>query len=56
MQKSSETDIRHGFLPSIPMGTKALIERLGPFYSSFDLWQGRIEEAFDPNMVSKPTP
>jgi hypothetical protein len=56
MQKSSESDIRHGYHASIPMGPKAVLERLGPLYSNFNLWQARIKEAFDPNMVSKPTP
>jgi hypothetical protein len=38
------------------MGTKAVMERLGPPYSNFNLWQRKIKESFNPNMVSKPTP
>jgi hypothetical protein len=55
-RKSSDTDIRHGFHSSTPMGPKAVMERLGPLYSNFNLWQDKIKETFDPNAISKPTP
>jgi glycolate oxidase len=53
-RKSSETDIRHGYHSSTPMGPN--LERLGPLYSNFNVWQEKIKTAFDPNTVAKPNP
>jgi hypothetical protein len=53
MQKSQETDIRHGYHSSTPRGSKEVMERLGPLYSNFHIWQEKIKRTFDPNSVSR---
>ncbi|OGO43671.1 MAG: hypothetical protein A2Z05_07125 [Chloroflexi bacterium RBG_16_60_22] len=56
MQKSMESDIRHGFHAATPPRVKAVMERLGPLYSNFQVWTNKIKETFDPNNVSNPGP
>jgi len=56
MQKSAETDIKHGYHASMPPNSKSLMEQLGPLYSNYHVWATKIKEAFDPNMVSNPLP
>ena len=56
VQKSMETDIRHGYHAATPPPVKALMEMLGPLYSNFQIWRNKIKEAFDPNIVSNPIP
>jgi len=43
MQKSAETDIRHGFHSSTPAGD---LEKLSPLYSNFYTWNKKIRDAF----------
>jgi hypothetical protein len=43
MQRSSETDIRHGFHSATPAGDLA---RLSPLYSNFYTWNKKIRDAF----------
>jgi hypothetical protein len=45
MQRSAETDIKHGFHASTPMASNPA---LGPLYSNFNLWVEKIKKAFDP--------
>ncbi len=45
MQRSAETDIKHGFHASTPMANPTL----GPLYSNFHLWVEKIRKAFGPN-------
>jgi glycolate oxidase len=54
MQKSTGTDIKHGYHASMPPNSKSLMEQLGPLYSNYHIWANKIKEAFDPNMVSNP--
>jgi hypothetical protein len=53
-QKSSETDIKHGYHAASPPRVASVMERLGPLYSNFHIWAKKIKEAFDPNGVSNP--
>ncbi len=55
-QKSFETDLRHGYHAASPSHGKAMMEKYGPLWSNFHLWQNRIKEAFDPAGVSNPPP
>ncbi len=48
MQRSTETDIKHGFHASTPVGGKEVMEKLGPLYSNFHIWTERIRSAFQP--------
>jgi glycolate oxidase len=45
MQRSAETDIRHGFHAATPAGD---LEKLSPLYSNFYTWNKKIREAFNP--------
>lgn len=45
MQRSAETDIKHGFHASTPMASNPA---LGPLYSNFNLWVNKIKKAFEP--------
>ncbi len=45
MQRSSETDIRHGFHAATPAGDLA---KLSPLYSNFYTWNKKIRDAFTP--------
>ncbi len=45
MQKSAETDIKHGFHAATPAGD---LEKLSPLYSNFNTWNKKIREAFRP--------
>jgi hypothetical protein len=45
MQRSAETDIKHGFHASTPMAANPA---LGPLYSNFNLWLDKIKKAFAP--------
>ncbi len=45
MQKSSETDLRHGFHAATPAGDLA---KLSPLYSNFYNWNKKIRDAFTP--------
>ena len=54
MQKSTETDIRHGYHASTPPASKAMMGKIGPLYSNFNVWLTKIKETFDPNTVAKP--
>jgi glycolate oxidase len=45
MQKSAETDIKHGFHAATPAGD---LEKLSPLYSNFYTWNNKIREAFKP--------
>jgi glycolate oxidase len=56
MQKSMQTDITHGYHAATPPPVKAMMERLGPLYSNFQIWTNKIKDAFDPNKVSNPMP
>jgi len=46
MQKSSETDIRHGYHSSSPGGMKVMMDRLGPLYSNYHIWLTKVKDAF----------
>lgn len=54
VQKSSETDIKHGYHAASPPRAVSAMEKLGPLYSNFHVWAIKIKEAFDPNAVSNP--
>jgi hypothetical protein len=56
MQKSAQTDIRHGYHAAMPPHRESLIEQTGPLYSNFHVWAMKIKKAFDPNMASNPMP
>ena len=56
MQKSMETDIKHGHHAATPPPVKAMMERLGPLYGNFQKWRHKIKEAFDPKDLSNPVP
>jgi len=43
MQRSSETDIKHGYHAATPAGD---LEKLSPLYSNFYTWNKKIREAF----------
>jgi glycolate oxidase len=43
MQRSAETDIKHGFHAATPVGD---LEKLSPLYSNFYTWNKKIREAF----------
>jgi glycolate oxidase len=43
MQKSAETDIKHGFHAATPAGD---LEKASPLYSNFYTWNKKIREAF----------
>jgi hypothetical protein len=43
MQRSSETDIKHGYHSATPAGD---LEKLSPLYSNFYTWNKKIREAF----------
>lgn len=45
MQRSAETDIKHGFHATTPMASNPA---LGPLYSNFNLWVEKIKKAFEP--------
>lgn len=45
MQKSAETDIRHGFHAATPAGD---LEKLSPLYSNFYTWNKKIRDVFTP--------
>jgi glycolate oxidase len=47
MQRSAETDIRHGFHAATPAGD---MEKLSPLYSNFYTWNKKIREAFQPQI------
>jgi len=55
-QKSSETDIKHGYHAATPPRAQSVMERMGPLYSNFHTWAIKIKETFDPNGVSNPLP
>jgi hypothetical protein len=46
MRRSAETDLKHGYHASTPMGNKSAMEKLGPLYSNFHFWAERIRSAF----------
>jgi hypothetical protein len=52
MQKSAETDIRHGYHAAMP--SRFMMERQGPLYSNYHVWAIKIKDALDPNRVSNP--
>jgi len=54
MQRSMETDIRHGFHAASPPPVKAMMEKLGPLYGNFQIWRNKIKKAFDPKGISNP--
>lgn len=54
MQKSLESDIRHGYHAASPPPAREIMEKLGPLYSNFHVWRNKIKEAFDPDNVSNP--
>jgi hypothetical protein len=56
MQKSAETDIKHGHHASMPPNSRSLMEQLGPLYSNYHVWAMKIMGAFDPIFVSNPLP
>lgn len=56
MQRSLETDIRHGHHATMPPRYQSMMEKLGPLYSNYHVWATKIKEVFDPNMVSNPLP
>jgi glycolate oxidase len=45
LQRSAETDIRHGFHAASPAGD---MEKISPLYSNFYSWNKKIREAFNP--------
>ncbi len=51
MQRSAETDIKHGYHAATP----AANPELGPLYSNFHIWMNKIKEAFTP-AESEPMP
>ena len=56
MQKSLENDIKHGYHAATPPPVKAMMEKLGPLYSNFQVWRNKIKESFDPLNISNPSP
>jgi hypothetical protein len=56
MQRSLETDIRHGHHATMPPRYQSMLEKLGPLYSNYHVWATKIKETFDPIMVSNPLP
>ena len=52
MQKSAETDIRHGYHAAMP--ARNMLEKQGPLYSNYHVWAMKIKDTFDPNGVSNP--
>lgn len=54
MNKSMETQIKHGHHTHMPPRAGPGIEKLGPLYSNYHLWAMKIKKTFDPNAVSNP--
>jgi glycolate oxidase len=52
MQKSAETDIRHGYHAAMP--PRFMIKKQGPLYSNYHVWTIKIKKALDPNGNSNP--
>jgi hypothetical protein len=53
-QKSTETDIKHGYHAASPPRATSAMDKLGPLYSNFHIWAKKIKDAFDPNGLSNP--